>query len=46
MGSINFSMHPLAGKISGWKFPWEEEYLLASEAFIFPQHVPRHRKNL
>jgi len=35
MGSINFSMHPLAGKISEWKFPWEKEYLLASEAFIF-----------
>ncbi|MGF6507731.1 3-keto-5-aminohexanoate cleavage protein [Paraburkholderia sp. 32] len=35
MGSINFSMHPLVEKISEWKFPWEKEYLLASEAFIF-----------
>ena len=35
MGSINFSMHPLAGKISEWKFPWEREYLAASEGFIF-----------
>lgn len=35
MGSINFSMHPLAQKISEWKFPWEKQYLLDSEAFIF-----------
>ncbi|WP_250480995.1 3-keto-5-aminohexanoate cleavage protein [Caballeronia sp. GAOx1] len=35
MGSINFSMHPLVEKVSEWKFPWEREYLLNSEAFIF-----------
>lgn len=35
MGSMNFSMHPIAEKISNWKFPWEKEYLQASEAFIF-----------
>jgi uncharacterized protein (DUF849 family) len=35
MGSINFSMHPLVEKVSEWKFSWEREYLLASEAFIF-----------
>ena len=35
MGSINFSMHLLAEKVPAWKFPWEKEYLAASEAFIF-----------
>jgi uncharacterized protein (DUF849 family) len=35
MGSINFSMHPLVEKVSEWRFPWEREYLLNSEAFIF-----------
>lgn len=35
MGSINFSMHPLVEKVTDWKFPWEKDYLLASESFIF-----------
>jgi uncharacterized protein (DUF849 family) len=35
MGSINFSMHPVVSKVSNWKFPWEKEYLQASESFVF-----------
>jgi uncharacterized protein (DUF849 family) len=35
MGSMNFSMHPIADKIKEWKYPWEESYLRNSEAFIF-----------
>ncbi|ODV43869.1 3-keto-5-aminohexanoate cleavage protein [Cupriavidus sp. UYMMa02A] len=35
MGSMNFAMHPMAEKVSTWRFPWEKDYLLASEAFIF-----------
>ncbi|ANN76118.1 3-keto-5-aminohexanoate cleavage protein [Bordetella flabilis] len=35
MGSMNFSMHPLAAKVENWKFPWERQYLLDSERFIF-----------
>jgi uncharacterized protein (DUF849 family) len=35
MGSMNFSMHPMADKVKGWRFPWEEPYVRSSEAFIF-----------
>ena len=35
MGSMNFSMHPLADKYKEWKFPWEEEYLRNSDTYIF-----------
>ena len=35
MGSMNFSFHPLAAKIEQWKFPWEKQYILDSESFIF-----------
>ncbi|MFM0088795.1 3-keto-5-aminohexanoate cleavage protein [Paraburkholderia sediminicola] len=35
MGSMNFAMHGLVDKVSEWKFDWEKEYLLGSEAFIF-----------
>src|SRR5207244_10161265 len=35
MGSMNFSMHPVADKIKEWRYPWEESYLRASESFIF-----------
>jgi len=35
MGSMNFSMHPLADKYREWKFPWEEEYLRNSDTYIF-----------
>jgi uncharacterized protein (DUF849 family) len=35
MGSMNFSMHPMADKVKGWRFPWEETYVRSSEGFIF-----------
>jgi len=35
MGSMNFSMHPLASKYKNWKFGWEEEYLRNSDNYIF-----------
>jgi uncharacterized protein (DUF849 family) len=35
MGSMNFSFHGMAGKITDWKFPWEKKYIEDSEAFIF-----------
>lgn len=35
MGSMNFSMHPLAEKYSEWKFEWERDYLANSDSYIF-----------
>lgn len=35
MGSMNFALHPLADRYSGWKYAWEEEYLRTSDDFIF-----------
>jgi uncharacterized protein (DUF849 family) len=35
MGSMNFSMHPLASKYDSWKFDWEREYLANSDSYIF-----------
>ena len=35
MGSMNFSMHPLADRYAEWKFDWEEAYLRNSDAYIF-----------
>jgi len=35
MGSMNFSLHPLAGKYKKWKHEWEKPFLLASDDFIF-----------
>ena len=35
MGSMNFSLHPLADKYPSWKYPWEREFLTGSEDFIF-----------
>lgn len=35
MGSMNFSFHPMAGKVEQWNFPWEKQYILDSESFIF-----------
>lgn len=38
LGSINFSMHPVASrfKAEDWRFDWEEEYVRGTENFIFP----------
>lgn len=35
MGSMNFSMHPLAQRYTNWKFDWEEAYLRESDGYIF-----------
>jgi uncharacterized protein (DUF849 family) len=35
MGSMNFSFHNMGSKITQWKFPWEKQYILNSEKFIF-----------
>lgn len=35
MGSMNFALHPMADRYSGWKYAWEEEYLRKSDDFIF-----------
>ena len=35
MGSMNFSMHPLATKYKEWKFEWEKPYLENSDSYIF-----------
>jgi uncharacterized protein (DUF849 family) len=35
MGSMNFSFHEMGRKVKAWKFPWEDQYILDSEKFIF-----------
>lgn len=35
MGSMNFSLHPVARKIQDWRFDWEKPYLEAFEDTIF-----------
>lgn len=35
MGSMNFSLHPVAKRFEEWKFDWEKPYLEMSEDFIF-----------
>jgi len=35
MGSMNFAFHLMGSKIEDWKFPWEKQYILDSEKFIF-----------
>jgi len=35
MGSMNFSFHPLAERISEFKYDWEEDYIRNSEGYIF-----------
>ncbi len=35
MGSMNFSIHPVANKIKEWKYPWEQAYVEGTEDIIF-----------
>jgi len=35
MGSMNFSIHPLASKISTWRYGWEKDYVEGMEDMIF-----------
>jgi uncharacterized protein (DUF849 family) len=35
MGSMNFSLHPIAAKIPSWRYDWEKDYLEGMEDMIF-----------
>ncbi|WP_454744058.1 3-keto-5-aminohexanoate cleavage protein [Cupriavidus necator] len=35
MGSMNFSIHPVARRISSWKYDWEKPYVEGMEDLIF-----------
>lgn len=35
MGSMNFSIHPVAEKIKQWKYDWEKPYVEGTEDIIF-----------
>ncbi len=35
MGSMNFSIHPVANKITDWKYDWEKGYVEGTEDTIF-----------
>lgn len=35
MGSMNFSLHPVAEKISSWRYGWEKDYVQGMEDMIF-----------
>jgi uncharacterized protein (DUF849 family) len=35
MGSMNFSLHPLANRYKDWKYDWEQPYLATSDDVIF-----------
>lgn len=35
MGSMNFSLHPVAAKISSWRYDWEKDYVEGMEDTIF-----------
>jgi uncharacterized protein (DUF849 family) len=35
MGSMNFAFHGMAARPREWQFPWEKQYILDSERFIF-----------
>ena len=35
MGSVNFSIHRLAKRYTGWKYDWEQPYLAETEGTVF-----------
>jgi uncharacterized protein (DUF849 family) len=45
-GSLNFALFHVADKVNTWKFPWEKEYLEATEDFIFPNTFRTMRQYL
>ena len=45
MGSMNFSFHDMGRKVKEWKFPWEDQYILDSEKFIFRNTFADIRRN-
>ena len=36
MGSMNFALYPMMSRFKTWKYDWEKDYLLNSDAYIFP----------
>ncbi len=40
MGSMNFALHPMAARISEWRFAWEKPFLEGSEDLVF-KNTPR-----
>jgi uncharacterized protein (DUF849 family) len=36
MGSMNFALYPMARRYKKFKYDWEEQYLLKSNGYIFP----------
>jgi uncharacterized protein (DUF849 family) len=45
MGSMNFSIHPIAAKISSWRYDWEKEHVEGMEDTIF-RNTFRDIKNI
>ncbi|GJG94324.1 3-keto-5-aminohexanoate cleavage protein [Cupriavidus pauculus] len=45
MGSMNFSLHPIAEKMTSWRFDWEKEYVEGMEDMIF-RNTFRDIKNI
>jgi uncharacterized protein (DUF849 family) len=35
MGSMNFAFHLMGGKVTDWRFPWEQGHIASSEGAIF-----------
>jgi uncharacterized protein (DUF849 family) len=35
MGSMNFSLHPIAARITSWRYDWEKDYVEGMEDMIF-----------
>lgn len=35
MGSMNFSIHPIAGKISNWRYGWEKDHIEGMQDVVF-----------
>lgn len=45
MGSMNFSLHPIAEKMKSWRFDWEKDYVEGMEDMIF-RNTFRDIKNI
>lgn len=45
MGSMNFSLHPIAAKISTWRYGWEQEHIESMEDRVF-RNTFRDIKNI
>ncbi|WP_144138268.1 3-keto-5-aminohexanoate cleavage protein [Paraburkholderia sp. BCC1884] len=45
LGSMNFSLHPVAARMNSWRFDWEKEYIEDMEDMIF-RNTFRDIKNI